>query len=198
MHVVLATLFAVASAAIIVYNVRGILGNLELGTRYRLVRMAQLVQEIEGVGNPSKQEMINLTLGDGMRFFAYLRERLPEDTLLIFPSNASNAEHDLQPEEIGRVGAIGFRATLHPRKLKGENYDFQRLPYSPGELSTLSQKYNLSTLDYSHSSLHFVFQVFLSPDTKQYRFFYNVRPVAGQASYHTEILMLMFPEGPER
>ena len=190
----LALLFLAVGTCIIVYNVRETIDNPELGAKHVLLTHIELAREIEGISNPTKQEMINLTMGDGMRFFAFLRDHLPEDTFLIFPRDEIGY---LQPTEYLRMGFGAISATLHPRKIQTEFYEFQDLPYDPLRLSDVPQDYQLITWDYAWRSLHFVFRLFVSAETKRYRFFFDAYPVKDQPGYHTENLFIMYPEVPE-
>ena len=192
-RILLASAFLLAVASVTVYNVRQLQDNPELGTKYVYSRRAELIREIEGVAPPTKETLINLALGDGMRFVNFLADNLPEDTSVIFPANTSGSP---EASPLFRyAGPAHFIPYFYPRKFQTETYDFETLPYNPRSLSTVPQEYHLVTRDYTHSSRHWVFQIFGSPDSKRYRFYFKTYPVQGQKNYHTENLLVAYPEG---
>ena len=188
----LAGLFLIAVAWVTVYNLRQLQDNPDLGTKYVYSRRAELIREIEGVQPPTKETLINLALGEGMRFVSFLAKTLPEDTSVVFPVDQSGAS---QPSEFFQYAGLGhFRPYMYPRKLQTEVYDFQHLPYDPLNLSNVPPEYRLVTWNHTNSSQHFVYQVFVSHSAKQYRLFFKSYPVQNQKDYHTEYLFVAYSE----
>ena len=181
------------TAFIAVYNFREISRNPDLGTNYVYQRRSELVRLIEGISPPTNQGMINLFGGDGMRFVVFLAEHLPEDTLVIFPTDKSGY---LQPPGIfENAGYAHLRPILHPRKWYQEIYDFRKLPYDPLRLSDVPPDYRLITREYSWRSQLYVLQAYVSPNAKRYRLFIDTQPVVGNPNYNTRNLLVAYPEG---
>ncbi len=193
-RIILASLFLVAVAGVTSYNLRQIVNNPKLGTWLTYTRSVELIREIEGVQPPTKEALINLALGDGMRFVNFLADTLPEDTSIVFPADMSSSPQTSQFFKY--AGPAHFIPYLYPRKLQTESYDFQPLPYDPNSLSTVPQEYRLVARQYHHSSQNFVFQVFVSSNAKRYRLFFKTYPAPGQKNYHTEHLFVAYPEEP--
>ncbi len=192
-RILLATLFLVAVAGVTVYNLRQLVNNPTLGIRYVYTSRSRLIREIEGVQPPTKETLINLALGDGMRFVNFLADTLPENTSIVFPADMSDSPQTAAFFKY--AGRAHFIPYLYPRQFQTETYDFQTLPYDPRSPSTVPQEYRLVTREYHHSSQNFVFQVFVSPNAKRYSLFFKTYPVQGQKNYHTENLFVAYPEG---
>ncbi|MFH1140363.1 MAG: hypothetical protein V1724_01540 [Chloroflexota bacterium] len=191
-QVVLASLFLIAVVGVTIYNVQGIVNNPKLGTWLTYTRSVELIRDTF-LQSPTKETLIGLATGDGMRFVNFIADTLPEDTSIVFPTDESGA---LQPSEYFRhTGFAHFIPYLYPRKLQTETYDFQSLPYDSRNLSTMPQEYRLVSREYFHSSQDWVFQIFVSPDAKRYRLFFNIRPVPSQFGYNHVRTFVAYPEG---
>jgi hypothetical protein len=177
---------------VIVYNVKEIVNNPVLGVKNVYTARAQLVREIEGVKNFSKQELINLDRGDGMRFLSFARQHLSEDSILVFP-----AEQFTEPKGDSILGALAsqhFIVTLYPRRFLTDTYDFHRLPFADSAPPNAGGRLQMFGRDYCHSRTHYVFRIFVSPDVHRYRFFMTAVSVTGQKDFGNETCFILYPD----
>ena len=193
-RVAMALVFLGLTFFIIGYNVNKMVTIRELGTNY-LRGLGRTVQEVEGTPRPTKQGMINLYFGDGMRFVAFLAEHLPKNATVVFPVDKLTPGGAMQPRAyFTAAGWNHFLPILHPRKMKSDVYDYQVLPYTPLRLDEVLKEYRLATWQVSHSNQVFVLQVFVSPDAKEYRLYFISRPLKGDPTNRTENLLIAYPQ----
>jgi hypothetical protein len=185
-----AIVLAAAMAVIAWQNCRTILGHPDLGLQYVLIRRAQLITEIEGVRSFSKQEIINLDRGDGMRFASFAAHCIPQNAVLTFP--VEQLDQALRGEVLGSVNEFQLSVALYPRALRFEKYDF-RLNASAAASPDQPQA-QIARRDYSHSSRHFVFSAAILPACTSYRLRVSTAPVLGNSQYHTETRYLLEPD----
>jgi len=134
---------------VIINNVKEIVNNPVLDVNFVFSRRAELIREIEGVDNFSKQELINLDRGDGMRFLAFARQYLSEDTILVFPVEQFDwAQGDTI---LGPVPSEHFAVTLYPRRFLTDTYDFRRLPFADSAPLNEEGRFRVFGRDYRHS-----------------------------------------------
>lgn len=189
----MALAFLGITVLIVGYNVKEIGFNPDLGAKYVYGRRAEVARQIEGVGQPTTQGMINLFGGDGMRFVAFLAEHLPDDATVVFPTDKPGGY--MKPSGIfENAGYAHFRPILHPREIRAEVYDFQILPYDLLGLSDIPPDYRLITREYSWRGQVYVLQAYVSPNAKKYRLFFDAQPIAGNRDYSVRNLLVAFPE----
>jgi hypothetical protein len=184
--------FLGVTAFAVCYNIYILTTHPDLGIDYVLFRRAELIKDTEGIKDFSKQELINLYIGDGMRFIAFLRKNLPDDSVVILPKDQFNKE--LRNDILGQINKAHMLVTLHPRRVETAAYDFRKLPKDTLKSDDTSLQSKSYKRDYFHSSRHFVFWVVTSPSCKRYRFFMSTAPVSGNKDYHTEITYFILPE----
>ena len=191
---VFALLLFVGSAAFILkYNVSQMMEHPDVGINYVLFRRTELAREVEGTDRLGKEELISLTLGDAMRLVLFISRSLPDDALVVFP--------EVEPgDELGNrifryAGWDHFVPYLYPRQFQQSAYDYQDLPFDLASAHAAPQALQLLERDYVHSSQHWVFLVFASPESKEYRLYYKTTyPVKGNMLYHTENLFVVYPQ----
>jgi hypothetical protein len=180
---------------VIIKNVKVIVNNPILGVNVVFSQRAKLIREIEGVDSFSKQELINLDRGDGMRFLAFARQTLSVDSILVFPAEQFD---EAQGDTIlGPVPLQHFVVTLHPRRFLTDKYDFRLLPFTDSALIAEEGRFRVFHRDYHHSRKHYVFRVFVSPDVHRYRFFMTTAPITGRKDYGSELTFILYPDGDE-
>jgi len=187
----LASGFLGAVALVLAFNVPEIFSNPDLGTDFALQRRADLVEQIEQVSPPTKEELISLNLGDGMRFVFFVREATPEEVTIVFPVG------DVYPvprDFFANATASHFRPTLYPRVYQQERYEFDLLPYDHAGLTALADRYQVASREYLHRSRRYVFIAVVSPETTHYRVFIASTPVEGQPYYQEEYVAVLLPE----
>ena len=108
---ILSVLFLGSAIFVIRDNLQQIIENPTLGVDHTYNRRAELVREIEGVDKPGKEEWISLAFGDGMRFFAFLANHLPEDAVLIFPRDDAGY---IKPTQYFRIGSGAIKVRTPP------------------------------------------------------------------------------------
>jgi hypothetical protein len=177
---------------VIIYNLKVMVNNPVLGVKNVYTVRAKLVREIEGVESFSKQELINLDRGDGMRFLSFARQHLPEDSILVFP-----AEQFIEPKGDFILGALAwqhFIVTLYPRRLLTDTYDFHKLPFADSAPLNAGGRLRMFGRDYCHRRTHFVFRIFVSPDVHRYRFFMTAISVTGPKDFGSETSFILYPD----
>ena len=192
MQIGLVLLFFSLGIVVIIYNVKEIVNNPILGVNVVYSRRAKLIRQIEGVYNFSKQELINLDRGDGMRFLAFAQQHLSEDSILVFP--AEQFDESKGNTILGPVPSPHFTVTLYPRRFFTDTYDFRRLPFGDSALLNTEGRFRVFGRDYCYSNKHFVFRIFVSPDIHRYRFFMTTVPIAGQKDFDTELTFILYPD----
>jgi hypothetical protein len=178
--------------SVIFYNLREIVNNPVLGVKNVYTVRARLVREIEGVKKFSKQELINLDRGDGMRFLSFARQHLSEDSLLVFP-----AEQFSEAKGVFILGALAsqhFIVTLYPRRFLTDTYDYRKPPFAGSAPLNAGGRLRMMGRDYCHDRTHFVFRIFVSPDVHRYRFFMTAISVTGQKDYGNETCFILYPD----
>jgi hypothetical protein len=190
MGLVLLTLFL--GGIVIFFNLKEIVYNPVLGIKNVSTVRAKLIREIEGVKSFSKQELINLDRGDGMRFLSFARQHLSEDSILVFP-----AEQFTEPKEDSILGALAsqhFIVTLYPRRFLTDTYDFHKWPFADSAPLNAGGRLRMFGRDYCHNRIHFVFRIFVSPDVRRYRFFMTAVSVTGRQDFGNETSFILYPD----
>jgi hypothetical protein len=159
-----------------------------MGIQYVLERRSELIREIEGKSDFSKQEIINLGQGDGMRFLSFALQNLPESSTVIFPEE--QFDRKLRDTILGAVNLFHMTVTLYPRTIEKGKYDFRTLPQEVLK----GQRVPSAMRSYYHSSRQFVFSVFKLSAAKRYRFYISESAVSDSPNYHTRIQYLLIAD----
>jgi hypothetical protein len=192
-QVVLLLLILSLGVFVIITNVKEIFDNPILGVNVIYFGRTKLIREVEGVDRFSKQELINLDRGNGMRFLAFARQCVSEDSVLVFPIEQLDPVQ--QDTVLGAMPAQHFVVTLYPRRFLTEKYDFHRMPSDDPALLNREGRFRMFARAYRDGNKLFMFRIFASPNAHRYRFFMTDVAVTGQKDYGSELTFLLYPDG---